>query len=227
MTFDIRPASADDAPAIAALNNRIWPDLPTTPERVTKALTGNNRTCIVALASDQVVGFVDGFINHDSQAADWALRWEVDLVAVAPEAREHGLAARMIAASNERGERAGASSARAVVRVGNIGAERSFEVCGYTPSEPHQLMVAGPEPSQFIALAVPFCWVFVETLTYKGLWVEPPYERLKDVRGLVRKENCETIGLLVPEDDFLQIEEARDLGFGAVNAYRLWTHKLG
>lgn len=227
MSFSIRTATLEDAAAIAALNNRIWPDLPTTPERAAKALTNLNRTCVVAVDSaDTIVGFVDGFTTHDSQSSDWALRWEVDLMTVAPEARGHGLAVRMIGASDQRGERVGATFSRAVVRVGNIGAERSFEICGYRPSDPHQLLVATPEPSQFIALAVPFCWIFVETLTYKGLWIEPPYDSLKNARGLVRKENCDTIGLLVSEKDSRQIEEAKHLGFSPVNAYRLWTKRL-
>jgi GNAT superfamily N-acetyltransferase len=226
MAFTIRNATVEDAPIIATLNNRIWPDLPTTPDRAAKALGKPSHTCVVALDDDKVVGFVDGFLNHDSQTSDWGLRWEIDLMAVAPEARGNGLAVRMITASDQRGERVGASLSRAVVRVGNIGAERSFEICGYRPSDPHQLLVAAPEPSQFIALAVPFSWIFVETLTYKGLWIEPPYENLKESRGLVRKENCDTIGLLVPETNFRQIEEAQALGFEPVNAYRLWTRNL-
>lgn len=227
MPFTIRTATVEDAHAITALNNRIWPDLPTTSGRAAKALANLNRTCVVAEDEHKnVVGFVDGFTTHDSQTDDWALRWEVDLMAVAPEARGHGLAVRMIGASDQRGERVGASSVRAVVRVGNIGAERSFEICGYRPSDPHMLLIAKPEPSSFIALAIPFSWVFVETLTYKGLWVESPYENLQNARGLVRKENCDSIGLLVPESDSRQITEAKGLGFEPVNAYRLWTKRL-
>lgn len=227
MLYAIRTATIEDAPAITALNNTIWPDLPTTPERVAKALKKPGHLCTVAVdEQERVVGFADGFMNHDTQSPDWSLRWELDLLAVAPEARGNGLAVRLITASEQIGERMGGSISRAVVRVGNVGAERSFEICGYWPSEPHQLLISTPQPSRFVALAVPMCWVFVETLTYKGLWIEPPYERLSDARGLVRKENCDSIGLLIPQRDFRQIEEAKGLGFEPVNLYALWTKKL-
>jgi len=226
MIFTIRSATAEDAPAIAALNNRIWPDLPTTADRAAKALTDLNHVCIVAVNDGQIMGFVDGFITFDSQIPSGRFRWEVDLMAVAPEARGNHLAARMIMASDKEGWRFSAVSARAVVRVGNTGAERSFEACGYTPSIPHQLMVAEPEPDNLIGLAVPSSWLFVTTLTYTGLWIEPPYMLVKGARGPAYRQGCDTVGLLIPETDSLKIKDVTALGFEPVNAYRLWTRKL-
>lgn len=226
MTFTIRPATADDAGQIADVNNRIWPDLPTDPARVADALTTRDHGCVVAADGVTVVGFLDSFATPNAAVRGGRFRWELDLMAVAPEARGHGLATQMIAASNQLGWRLSCAYSHAVVRVGNTGAERAFAANGYTPSDPHLLMIADPTPGQPIDSA-PLGWLTVKTLTYTGLWIEPPYENPQAALHTAHQNGAESVGLLIPETKILTIEEFSKIGFQPVNAYRRWTRKLG
>ncbi|MCU0464239.1 MAG: GNAT family N-acetyltransferase [Anaerolineae bacterium] len=226
MTFTIRPATAADADSIAAINNQIWPDLPTDSTRVADALTTRDHGCMVAADGQTVVGFLDSFATPNATVRGGRFRWELDLMAVALEARGHGLAAQMIAASNQLGWRLSCAYGHAVVRVGNIGAERAFAANGYTPSAPHLLMVADPTSGQPI-ISPPLGWLTVKTLTYIGLWIEPPYENPEAARITAHANGSESVGLLIPETENLRIEELSQIGFQPVNAYCRWTRKLG
>ncbi len=227
MTFTIRIATPDDAETIAALNNRIWPDLPTTAARVAQTVVHPENICLIATLNKQLAGFIDGFVlpaprnnreNHNT--------WEVDLLAVAPEARHQGLATTLINQILDYAPHFACTAARSVVRLDNTGAERAFQANQFQPSHPLHRMIADPQPHNLIALAIPPQWQTVDTLTYRGLWIEHPSSFLKVARGTAHTLHCDSVGMLVPAEDIDTLDNLIDLGFESAGIYRRWSCKI-
>lgn len=227
MMFTIRIATPDDAETIATLNNRIWPDLPTTAARVAQTLIRSENVCLIATLNGQSAGFIDGFAlpapsnnpkNHSS--------WEIDLLAVAPEARHQGLATTLINQILDYAPHFACDCARAVVRLDNTGAEHAFQANQFEPSHPLHLMIANPQPHTPITLAVPPQWQTVNTLTYRGLWIEHPSSFLKVARATAHTLYCDSVGMLVPTEDGNTLDTLTDLGFESAGIYRRWSYKI-
>lgn len=224
MTLNIRLATPDDAEPLADLNNRIWPDIPTTPARAAQITLHPDHAPLIATQDGAPVGFAESFsleVAHRSV-------WEIDLLAVAPEARGHGLATRLIRQSVWHGQQAHATQCRAVVRLGNTPAERAFAAAGFTPTVPMSLMVAEPAPQGLTAMVINPTWRVVETLTYRGLWAE--YQGassfFKALRSTAYQEGCHSVGLLVPQTEADALDQLSSLGFEPIGAYRRWLYAL-
>lgn len=97
MPIILRLATRDDAPNIAALKRRVWPDENADLVRIAKALSDPAHTVLIAVHGELVVGFAHAFVTHSAQGA---MRWEVDLLAVYPDYRGRGLGVRLLQAAH-------------------------------------------------------------------------------------------------------------------------------
>jgi ribosomal protein S18 acetylase RimI-like enzyme len=166
----LRKATPADVPGIAAVVHAVWEQdvLPDVCEAQTRC-----QACAlyVAAEGDNRAGFVSTFLTVDK---DGRRRWEVDLLAVRPASRGQRLGQRLVEAvcADERAR--GVSLTRAAVHTDNAASQRTFENAGFTTDgEVHKLLIwtptrdAGPIIYGGSVTVVP-----VDTLTYRGLWLE-------------------------------------------------------
>jgi GNAT superfamily N-acetyltransferase len=161
----------------------------------------------VAEQKDDVLGFVSAFLTV---TGDGRRRWEIDLVAVRTASQGHGLGTRLIERACEAGQPWQASLTRALIRVENVPSQRAFEAAGFTTDgRRHELFLwlpgneADPRP-----YAGPVTLLPVDTLTYRGLWIEgltaaPADEQrhaVRAARSIAARESRANVGTVIPAD---------------------------
>lgn len=123
-------------------------------------------SCIlVAEREGRLVGFVSCFVSP-------AARCEVELIATLPEMRGLGIAGELVRECLAWGKSAGCAVARALIREENAASRGVFARAGFVCTESAlTLLLWEPEASE---AELPPCatLVPVETLLYRGLWVE-------------------------------------------------------
>jgi len=222
---DLRPATTDDAPALADLIRCVWPEEDPALSTIVGALGAPDHATYVAIVDGRVMGMCDGFLTLD---ADGCRRWEVDLVAVHPDQRGRGLGARLIAASSAAGQARGAAYARGLIAVANAPSQRAFQRNGYQ-ADPvvRELYICRALAGEELDLPAGVSLVPVHTLTYRGGWIEGQVTeqalRAAQTIGAARGWDC--VGILLAADDDLR-RTAAALGFAWVGAYRWWRRAL-
>lgn len=125
--FDGSPA---DAEGILAVERATFDESPYSAEELRAMLNHGpqGQHAWLALTGDQVVGFVIAFATPGLRGP----YWEMDLLAVHPDATGRGLATRLIRAAAAHGARV-AGHARAVVAADNEPSARAFQRAGFRP----------------------------------------------------------------------------------------------
>lgn len=166
----IRKATPADVPGIAAVVRDVWEQdiLPDVCEAQTRC-----QACAlyVAAEGDDVAGFVSAFLTVDK---DGNRRWEVDLLAVRRASQGQRLGQRLVEAACEDERALGIPIARAAIRVDNVASRRTFENAGFkTNGEIHRLLLWTPTRDNGpVIYGGSVTLVPVDTLTYRGLWLE-------------------------------------------------------
>lgn len=135
----IRPfaASLDDAEGLLLVERATFDECPYSPAEVQAMLTTGPQRAWLAVAGDQVVGFVAAFATRGLSGPCW----EIDLLAVHPDWSRQGIASRLIRAASVHGART-ADRARAVVALDNDGSTAAFERAGFRAQpEGHELFI--------------------------------------------------------------------------------------
>lgn len=153
----IRPfsGSLEDAEGLLLVERATFDESPYSPAEVQALLDGGSQHAWLALAGDEVVGFVAAFVTGGLSGPCW----EIDLLAVHPGWAGQGAATRLIRAAAAYGARL-ARRARAVVALENEGSARAFQRAGFrVQPEVHELLIARLEelprrPSLTVGLAV-------------------------------------------------------------------------
>jgi ribosomal-protein-alanine N-acetyltransferase len=163
---DIRRARPDDAAGIDEVVYSVWRQ--TLLDGMCRSHV-QDETCALWVAEERgdVVGFVSAFLTTSRRGER---RWEIDLVAVRPDSQGRGLGPRLIAAACEDGRKHQVALARALIRVDNVPSQRAFEKVGFaTDGEVYRRLLWRPEtggvPERTVGIPV-------DTLIYRGLWVE-------------------------------------------------------
>jgi GNAT superfamily N-acetyltransferase len=216
----IRDARSDDAAAIVAVAAEVWPEEPLDADQISCLIADGGRATSVAELGGQTVGFVDGFLTT---TAEGVARWEVDLLAVSPRAQGRGLGRLLVAASIDAAIRTGATTARGLIRVGNVASERVFAACGFAPDErasqlwiSTNLALSEGDPSMHI--------VQVRTFRYIGIWLEA---LRADVLGQLQPSvSVRVIGAVIPVDERDVIAAAERAGMSREGEYRFWHRDL-
>jgi ribosomal protein S18 acetylase RimI-like enzyme len=136
----------EDARAIIAIDRATFADCPYTAEEIVALEAEPGQYAWVAQEGARVVGYVSAFCTHSLAA--W--RWEVDELAVHPDAQGRGIGTALVACALEVGARqAGLSEARALVAVDNAASQRVFLKNGFRVADRLDLLalrIAGRMP---------------------------------------------------------------------------------
>ena len=175
MSAVIRPATPSDAKAMSAIAQAVFGE-GLEPDRARLAAALRQGVNFVAESSGGVVGFVGNFMTRSSSGA---LRFELDLLAVAAGARGLGIGAALVAASVEAAKTAETDEIRALVASSNQAMQKLCEAGGFERDQTRRMLYvsdarraigagAGASPTLLKhAHLVP-----VYTLTYSGIWLE-------------------------------------------------------
>ncbi len=203
----VRSATPADVNGVAAVVRDVWArDI--LPE-VCRAQT-EDETCglWVAVQEGHVVGFASAFLTvNEAQER----RWELDLVAVRPPLQGQGLGERLIRRAFQDGAQRHVAVVRALVRVGNLPSQKAFWGAGFrTDRRAYHLLQWSPRPDSIPTAAVDGVSLLpVDTLIYRGLWIEG----LEDVsltrqssvvaaaRSIIAREGRLNAGALVAADE--------------------------
>jgi GNAT superfamily N-acetyltransferase len=152
LAFD---GSVTDAEGLQAVERATFDESPYGVEQIRTMLASGPQRAWLAFAADQVVGFAIAFPTYSLSGPCW----EIDLLAVLPRWRGHGLATRLIRAAAAFGKDM-APKARAVVAMDNSASAHAFTRAGFqTEPEDHQLLIArvkglSPRPNPVVDVAV-------------------------------------------------------------------------
>jgi L-amino acid N-acyltransferase YncA len=166
----LRKATPADAPGIAAVVRDIWEQdiLPDVCEAQTCC-----QACALYVAAEgsDIAGFVSAFLTVDK---DGNRRWEVDLLAVRHANQGRRLGQQLVEAACEDERVRGTPIARAAIHVNNVASQKTFKNAGFTTDrEVHKLLTWTPtRDTGPIVYGGSVTLVPVDTLTYRGLWLE-------------------------------------------------------
>jgi GNAT superfamily N-acetyltransferase len=217
--MEFRLATIADTADIANLIHHTW-GTPAQENLIANVLTQADKPIWIVTNDEGLAGFCSGFMTH---AADGTPRWEVDLLAVATEARGHGLGRRLVAHSVQSGREQGAALCRALIAVDNAASARCFEVNGFQATSTCDLWVGPPAKGEMPTRPYPkdVHLIPVETLTYRGIWVEGRYDAPAFVAAqqMALTDGRDTVGAVIPDGT---AHDAAGLHFTHVDTYRWW-----
>lgn len=219
----IRYAEASDAAAIADLKQAAWPDEPPPdPAYYAHVIQKPGHATQLAAVGDRALGFIDGFLTL---AADGTRRWEVDLLAVHPAARQRGLGRSLVAACTTAGLAMGAAYARALIHVENTASQRTFARCGYRQEDRHCRLFVMSDGTDDGSPAPPDAHLIpVTTLNYRGLWVEGNRSAaaLGAARAIRARHGWDVVGTVIPLANADALSAAAAVGYATVGDYAWW-----
>jgi ribosomal protein S18 acetylase RimI-like enzyme len=186
----------------------------------------------VATVEGNVAGFVSAFVTPGRQGER---RWEIDLVAVRRDDQGKGLGKGLLKQASEGGRSRTLDNSRAFVRTENVQSQSIFEAAGYqSDRRVHLLHLWEPESFEGSGRAQPEVKLIpVDTLTYRGLWIEglstvsedSQETALKIARNKVHLESRINTGAFVPAEEILKLSD-RVRQVGVVHGeYHCWVRK--
>lgn len=218
--MEIRLATIADTTDIAGLIHQTW-ETPAKEDLIAGVLSRSDAPVWIARNDAGLAGFCSCFMTH---AADGTPRWEVDLLAVASGVRGQGLGRSLVAHSVQSGRQHGVALHRGLIAVNNAASARCFEVNGFQAASTCNLWVSTPEVIEQARLPRPdgAHLIAVETLTYRGIWVENRYDApaLEAAQRAALAERRDTVGAVIPEGT---AHDAALLRFTQIDTYRWWT----
>jgi len=161
----------------------------------------------IAEDGDDVVGFCSAFLTVDRGGNR---RWEMDLIAVRPGQQGEGVGQRLIRQACRGAARQEAAVARALIRLSNIPSQRAFQRAGFaTDRQGYLLLLWSSRPVEGSTTRPNDVSLLpVDTLTYRGLWIEG-LEKLAvgrqrlvvdAARSIAAREKRSNTGALIPND---------------------------
>jgi N-acetylglutamate synthase-like GNAT family acetyltransferase len=202
----IRRAGLSDMGGTADVVKDVW-EQDVLPDVYRAQIERHASALWVAEQNDDVLGFVSAFLTL---AGDGRRRWEVDLVAVRRASQGQGLGTRLIRRVCEAGRVHAVSLTRALIRVENVPSQRAFEVAGFTTDgRVYELLLWLPEPDDDARpYAGPVSLSPVDTLTYRGLWIEgltaaaadEQRRAVRAARSIAAREGRANAGAVIPAD---------------------------
>jgi N-acetylglutamate synthase-like GNAT family acetyltransferase len=209
--IELAEATSRDIDGIGAVVHDVWQQ-EILPEVCQTQIEEDTGSLWVAKEGDDVVAFISAFLTVDRAGER---RWEVDLVAVRSTHQGKGLGQRLIRRLCQVGSGQDAAVVRALIRVENRPSQRAFQKAGFTTDrQVHHLLLWPPKPTDLPAphpaeiSLVPVSLLPVDTLTYRGLWIEglaevtAPEQRsiVGAARSIVAKEKRLKTGAVIPAE---------------------------
>ena len=226
MNVIVRRALPEDALAIASLAAAaLATRVDAESQRVGQIL--NEGLTLVATNDEAIVGFASSFFTFD---LDGGLRFELDLLAVAPGLRGRGVGGRLVEASLAAAGDSKPALIRALVRSNNLSMQRLCLRHGFAVSPGKcQLFIAHPRPVVRLAQQHQANLIPVETLNYSGIWLEGglSQEAINDALWTASQSDRSVIGSVIPSDAFHVADLLRANAFKNVGEYDWWTINPG
>ena len=227
---DIRLAQLDDAQAIHLILQETWGDS-LLFDVFADHISSPEHQVFVAVADGEVVGFLSAFLVSGSVS-----RWEIDLIIVRATSQGKGIGTSLIREALTYGSRLGVRSAKASIRIDNYASQRAFSKVGFTTdAQVRSLALWRPLAWKFaIDMPKPVCLIPVDTLTYRGLWIEgfieprlfqqAQHDVIRTAQSRVFYEDRLNTGLFISDD--LKGVIAPDLLTNAINhgQYHRWQY---
>ncbi|MCY3778868.1 MAG: GNAT family N-acetyltransferase [Chloroflexi bacterium] len=242
MSVVIRRATPHDAVAIAAIVLEAFGErINEESGRVARVLRQSDN--FVAESDDRVVGFVGNFLTRSGSGR---LRFELDLLAVAQDARGGGIGAVLVDASIEAAASAKVDVIRTLVASRNAAMQRLCRSRGFRrdptrhvlfvtdaqvwggadmeATESLEGVVTGEASNTSEAYLIP-----VETLTYSGIWLEGGIRKsaIDEARRLAYDGGMSRIGAVLPQSDEGAVKLLATNRFDRVGEFDWWTIKTG
>ena len=165
---DIRLAHPGDAEAIHLILQETWGES-LLFDVFTDHISSPEHQVFVAVDGGKIAGFLSAFLVPSTTP-----RWEIDLIIVRSTSRGKGIGTSLIEEALTYGSHPGVQWAKASIRIDNYASQRAFsKMCFTRNAQVSNLFVWGPLASES-AIHVPETVHFipVDTLTYRGLWIE-------------------------------------------------------
>ena len=226
MSVRVRRASPADAAAIAAIAEESFGEA-FDRERIRRLLQSGRNYTLLALDAQGIRAFADNFITV---SVTGERRLELDLLAVQAKARGMGIGRRLIAESILLARTLDATLLRSLVKSENQVMRGLCGSCEFAPSqESYGLYVASPALGSSVPLdATGSHLVPVETLAYKGIWIEGALTRdaIGWAQSVASPRQLATVGALAAQSDHAAAELLTDNGFRLLGVYDWWTLML-
>ena len=220
----IRRTTPVDVDGIDAVKSAAWPKENSDQRLIAMVLESSDHVTFAVETLGNIVGFVDGFLTHGNET----LRWEVDLLAVAPGRRGMRLGDALVLASCTAGYEQGADFCRALIQVSNIASQKTFARSGFQlEDQPHRLYVASdgdnqPGLTDSTGLIIP-----VTTMNYQGIWLELhyAYTDLLAAKSNLMSNDIQVAGTVISEMLTESCRAAESLGYVCIGTYQWWIHR--
>lgn len=224
---NVRRATPEDAPAIAAVKLACWPDEAVDATHIAGIIAEPDHATMVVVVDGILVGFVDGFLTL---ASEGTRRWEIDLLAVDPESQGRGLGRVLIGACFGTGRRFAPRFARALIALDNMASQHAFARAQFTRQPGALSLMIATDGTDRAAPAPPDAHLIpVQTLGYRGVWLEGTRtpEAFAAARTVRARFGWETAGTLIPHTrpDLQARGEAS--GFTPVGDFEWWVRPYG
>lgn len=222
--LEVCSATAEYAEGIAEVLAAVWGDANASIERIRQVISLPSHDTHTVIVGSRVAGFVNGFLT---QSAEGIRRWELDLLAVHPEFRGRGLGQALLTRSVSSGFKRGAAYSRGLIRIGNSPSEKAFAHSGYQRlPDPCGLYVStatGDLQDKPEGLHL----VHVETLTYKGVWLEGVLtpQAFAYSQAVRHRDDLDTAGAVIALSEAQTIENCLAAGFAHSGNYFWWRRQ--
>lgn len=217
--MEFRLAAIADTADIARLIFQTW-NTPAHDDQIIDILSRPDAPVWIATSDAGFAGFCAGFMTSSHAGTP---RWEVDLLAVTPESRGQGIGRNLVARSVESGRERGAALCRGLIAVDNGTSARCFEVNGFRADAICNLWIGPPAAHQLPSSPYPdrVHLIPVETLTYRGIWVEGRYDTqaLAAAQQMALSEGRNTVGAVIPDG---MGHDGSHLQFAHIDTYKWW-----
>jgi GNAT superfamily N-acetyltransferase len=224
MAISVRPANANDAQAIASVIQLSLGD-EVQANHIQRVMSETDHASFVAVADEQVIGFVDGFLTN---AQDGTLRWELDLLGVHPDFRGLGAGQKLIEVFTTAGKSYGATLSRALVAISNKPMHAAMTRTGYQlqPLE-YQLMVSSGSGNE-TKLPENAYLIPVNTFTYRGIWLEGEItlQTISAANAIREKNKLDVIGAVVLTTDQTTLNTVNAAAFHLIGKFNWWTQAI-
>ena len=229
---NVRFARPDDAEAIHRILQETWGELLLFDVFVDH-ISSPEHQVFVAVDAGEIAGFLSALIVSSATP-----RWEIDLVAVRPTSQGKGIGTSLIQEALTYGSNLGAYWAKASIRVDNHASQRAFSKTDFTTdAQVLSLLLWNPLACEFATNVMEDVrFIPINTLTYRGLWVEgfvesqlsvkEQYKVLRAAQSHIFHENRKNTSMFIP--DSLKQTIAPDLLASATDygQFHHWHYKF-
>ena len=227
---DIRLATPGDAEAIHRILQEIWGDS-LLFDVFMDHISSPEHQVLVAVEIGEIAGFLSAFLVPSP-----APQWEIDLIVVRSKSQGKGIGTSLIEEALTYGSHLGVPWAKASIRIDNYASQRIFSKMGFTRDAQVGNLFVWDSLACKSATKIPETvhLIPVDTLTYRGLWIEglvepqlPVMEQHNVIRAAQNQafhENRLNTGLFIP--DIFKQNIASDLLTSATNhgQYHRWQY---